>query len=118
VFVPGTSSAHYQGCRQWGGNHRAWRNRHGGPDAEIQRPALNDIWAAAKLDELLPKGMTRAELILRYTLSHPHCDTAIIGTCDEAHLAENLTASAGGPLVADLLDEITARVRGVDGQQS
>lgn len=91
---------------------------HGGPDAEIQRPALNDIWKTAKLDEVLPKGMTRAELILRYTLSHPHCDTAIIGTCDEAHLAENLMASAGGPLAADLWDEITIRVRGVDGPPS
>lgn len=37
---------------------------HGGPDAEIQRPALNEIWTAAKLDEVLPDGMKRAELIL------------------------------------------------------
>ena len=47
----------------------------GGPDAEIQRPALNDVWARAKLDEVLTGEMSRAELILRYTLAHPHCDT-------------------------------------------
>lgn len=52
----------------------------GGPDAEVQRPALNDVWTRAKLDELLPQGMSRAELILRYTLSHPHCHTTIVGT--------------------------------------
>lgn len=44
---------------------------HGGPDAEIERPALNDVWELARLDELLADGMSRAELILRYTLSHP-----------------------------------------------
>ena len=48
---------------------------HGGPDAEIQRPALNDAWTAAGLDDLLSEEMNRAELILRYTLSHPHCHT-------------------------------------------
>jgi aryl-alcohol dehydrogenase-like predicted oxidoreductase len=60
----------------------------GGPDAEIQRPALNDIWTRAKLDEVLPEGMIRAELILRFTLSHPHCHTTIVGTSDPAHLVK------------------------------
>ncbi|MFC1597849.1 aldo/keto reductase, partial [Planctomycetota bacterium] len=68
----------------------------GGPDAEIQRPALNDVWAGAKLDEVLPQGMKRAELILRYTLSHPHCHTTIVGTCDPEHLTENLASVAKG----------------------
>lgn len=83
---------------------------HGGPDAEIQRPALNDVWAAARLDEVLPEGMSRAELILRYTLSHPHCHTTIVGTCDHEHLAENLSAARSGPLPSALVDEIAARV--------
>ena len=82
----------------------------GGPDAEIQRPALNDIWTRARLDEVLPDGMNRAELILRYTLSHPHCQTIIVGTCNPAHLAENLAAAARGPLPLDLYEEIGARV--------
>ncbi len=82
----------------------------GGPDAEIQRPALNEVWTQAKLDEILPEGMKRAELLLRYTLTHPHCGTTIVGTCDATHLAENIVAAAKGPLPSDLYDEITSRV--------
>lgn len=83
---------------------------HGGPDAEIQRPKLNDVWETARLDELLQDGMTRAELILRFTLSHPRCDTTIVGTANEDHLAENLAAAAKGPLPTELQEEIRRRV--------
>ena len=83
----------------------------GGPDAEIQRPALNDVWQQASLDELLPAGMTKAQMILRYTLSHPHCHTTIVGTCNPAHLAENIAAATYGPLPTELYDHITRRVR-------
>ena len=82
----------------------------GGPDAEIQRPALNEVWEKARLEELRPNDMTAAELILRYTLSHLHCHTTIVGTCNFAHLAENLKAAARGPLPVELVSEITARV--------
>jgi aryl-alcohol dehydrogenase-like predicted oxidoreductase len=82
----------------------------GGPDAEIQRPALNDIWAQAKLDAVLPDGMSRAELILRYTLAHPDCHTTIVGTCNPDHLTENLAAAAKGPLPPELCQEIASRV--------
>ncbi len=83
---------------------------HGGPDAEIQRPALNDVWTRAKLDELLPPGMSRAELILRYTVSHPHCHTTIVGTCNPGHLAENVAAAGRGALPADVYQHVTSRV--------
>lgn len=86
---------------------------HGGPEAEIQRPALNDVWTAAKLDELLPPDMSRAELILRFTLSHPHCDTTIVGTCNDEHLAENLAAAAQGPLPVELREQVAQRVAAV-----
>lgn len=86
---------------------------HGGPDAEIQRPALNDVWTQANLDEVMPNGMKRAELILRYTLSHPHCHTTIVGTCNQEHLNENLAAAEKGPLPEELYDEITRRVASV-----
>ncbi|HQX53082.1 MAG TPA: aldo/keto reductase [Planctomycetaceae bacterium] len=82
----------------------------GGPEAEIQRPALNDVWNQAKLDELLPAGMSRAELILRHTLSHPHCHTTIVGTCNQQHLADNMEAAAAGPLPDELGRQIDARV--------
>jgi len=83
---------------------------HGGPDAEIQRPALNDIWQQARLDELLPDGIRRAELILRYTLTHPHCHTTIVGTCNLEHLNENLAVVAKGPLPSSLYEQVTSRV--------
>jgi aryl-alcohol dehydrogenase-like predicted oxidoreductase len=54
--------------------------------------------------------MKRAELILRYTLSHPHCHTTIVGTCNTKHLAENLAAIEAGPLQTELYDEISSRV--------
>lgn len=87
----------------------------GGPDAEIQRPALNEVWDKANLDELRPKDMTRAEFILRYTLSHPHCHTTIVGTCNLDHLAENLAAASRGPLPMSLASEIAARVAKILG---
>jgi aryl-alcohol dehydrogenase-like predicted oxidoreductase len=86
---------------------------HGGPDADIQRPALNDVWSQARLDEVLPAGMPRAELILRYTLSHPHVHTVIVGTCNHQHLADNVSAANRGPLPAELYDEVRTRVAGV-----
>lgn len=83
----------------------------GGPDAEIQRPALNDVWTRAKLDELLPAGMTRSELILRDTLSHPDCHTTIVGTCNQEHLAENVAAASKGALPVEMQRQIADRVK-------
>lgn len=85
----------------------------GGPDAEIQRPALNEVWDKARLDELRPDGMSRAEFILRYTLANPYCHTAIVGTCNLAHLAENLAAANQRPLPPQLVAEIASRVESV-----
>ena len=84
---------------------------HGGPDAEIKRPALNDVWSTAKLDEVLPEGMSRSELILRCTLSHSHCHTTIVGTCDPKHLAENIAAVVAGELPKELVSEVAERVQ-------
>lgn len=85
----------------------------GGPDAEIQRPNLNQVWEAAQLEELLSPEISRAELILRYTLSHPRCDTTIVGTCNAEHLEENLAAAGRGPLPSELYEQVTQRVRDV-----
>jgi aryl-alcohol dehydrogenase-like predicted oxidoreductase len=82
----------------------------GGPQAEIQRDAVNAVWENANLEELLEDGMLPAELILRYTISHPHCHTTIVGTCNPQHLEANLQAAQKGPLPADLCQEIQRRV--------
>lgn len=90
---------------------------HGGPDAEIQRPPLNDVWEQAGLNELLPEGMSRAELILRYTLSQPGCHTTIVGTCNPQHMLENVAAAQAGPLPQELQQQIASRVaRVVDSE--
>jgi len=83
---------------------------HGGPDAKVQRQTVNDAWSRARLAELLPSGMTPAELILRFTLSHPHCHTTIVGTCNADHLAENIAAATRGPLPESLVREILSRI--------
>lgn len=83
---------------------------HGGPEAEIQRPALNDVWESASMDDFLDPPITRAQLILRYTLTHPHCHTAIVGTCNENHLRENIEAASMGALPADLYQRIVKRL--------
>ncbi len=54
--------------------------------------------------------MQQAELILRYTLSHPHCHTTIVGTCNHQHLADNLAAADRGLLDPELVAEIRRRV--------
>lgn len=83
---------------------------HGGPDAEIQRPQLNEVWEAAKLDEIVPEGMARAEFILRNTLSHPACDTTIVGTCNSEHLSENIATAQKDVHPTELRNEVTNRV--------
>lgn len=85
----------------------------GGPDAVIQRPQLNQVWELARLNELLPPNMVPAEMILRYTLSHPNCDTTIVGTCNRDHLEENIAAAIRGPLPPDLYSAIESRIESV-----
>ncbi len=89
----------------------------GGPDAAIQRLSLNEIWQKANLDQLLDESTSRAELILRYTISNPHCHSTIVGTCDQRHLAENIAAVSKGPLPLDLYRELRQRVAKVLGEQ-
>lgn len=86
---------------------------HGGPDAEIERPALNELWERAALDDLLDDGMSRSEFILRHTLGHAACHTTIVGTCNPKHLEENLRSLARGPLESSVSLEITARIQAV-----
>jgi aryl-alcohol dehydrogenase-like predicted oxidoreductase len=86
----------------------------GGPESEVVPEKNVDMWKTANLDELLPAGMTPSELILRYTLSHPHCHTTIVGTLNPDHLEENVAAAKRGPLDAELYKEITRRVQSIE----
>ena len=82
----------------------------GGPAGELALPERTNLWKAAELDELCG-DVSPSNLILRYTLTHPHCDTTIVGTLNEEHLAANLVAAAAGPLDGELYNEITRRVQ-------
>ncbi len=81
----------------------------GGPEADQPGKKQADVWKNAKLEELLD-GMSPAELVLRYTLSHPHCHTTIVGTLSPDHMAANLAAAEKGPLPEDIYQEVQRRV--------
>lgn len=72
-----------------------------------------DRWAKfeqARLDELLKADESRTSFLLRFTLSHPHCHTTIVGTMNPAHLSENLAIAEKGALPADIYAEAKRRL--------
>lgn len=71
-----------------------------------------DPWKRADLDAILG-GMSVAEFMLRFTISHPGQSTTIVGTKSRQHLEENVKAAAKGPLPLDLYDEAERRLRAV-----
>jgi aryl-alcohol dehydrogenase-like predicted oxidoreductase len=81
----------------------------GGPGSAVPNRVPMPVWEKAGLAALC-SDMEPDELILRYTLSHPHCHTTIVGTLNPDHLAKNLQAANRGPLPADLCAEIRRRV--------
>ena len=76
----------------------------------------------AGLDDLRQQGESRTTFILRYTLSHPHTDTNIVGTLNPDHLADNARGIMMGPLSTDTyaeakrrLDSVGMTAAGADG---
>lgn len=65
-------------------------------------------WQETKIDDLLG-AMPPMELMLRFTISNPDISTAIVGTANLAHLQDNVTAAAKGPLPRDLYEEARQR---------
>ena len=55
-------------------------------------------------------GMSRQEFVLRFTISHPHMDTTIVGTVSSAHLNDNDEAVLHGVLPADVYEEAKRRL--------
>jgi aryl-alcohol dehydrogenase-like predicted oxidoreductase len=82
----------------------------GGPDAAEARREWVDLWRAARLEELIGDEDETGDLILRYTIHHPECDTVIVGTMDTEHLAQNIRAVEQGPLPDQLFEEIEKRI--------
>ena len=77
------------------------------------RPGGVAKWRAfyeGALDDLRQEGESRTSLILRYTLTHPHADTNIVGTSSLDHLAENIQGILRGPLSAEEYSEAKRRL--------
>ncbi len=73
----------------------------------------SDRWTkfeAAGLDELREPGESRTAFLLRYTLSHPHASTIIVGTLYPEHLAENVAAIQRGRLSSEMYAEAKRRL--------
>ena len=81
----------------------------GAPSTEKQTGLQWDRWKRAQLDDLLD-GMTSVEFVLRFTFSHPHMHTTIVGTVNPAHLLANLAALEKGPLPSDVYVEAKRRL--------
>ncbi len=64
----------------------------------------------AGLDELREPGESRTAFLLRFTLSHPHVDTTIVGTLHPEHLRENIAAAEKGPLPGEVYAEAKRRL--------
>ncbi|MCA9839540.1 MAG: aldo/keto reductase [Trueperaceae bacterium] len=74
---------------------------------------LEDKWRIfekARLQELLEPGETPTAFLLRFTLSHPHCHTTIVGTMNPEHLKANIAVAEKGPLAADVYAEAKRRL--------
>lgn len=67
----------------------------------------------AGLDELRAEGETRTAFLLRFTITHPHCHTTIVGTKSHEHLRENIEVVARGPLPDDVYAEAKKRLDAV-----
>jgi aryl-alcohol dehydrogenase-like predicted oxidoreductase len=64
----------------------------------------------AGLDELREPGESRTAFLLRFTLSHPHVHTIIVGTLYPEHLRENIAAVEQGSLPANVYEEAKGRL--------
>jgi aryl-alcohol dehydrogenase-like predicted oxidoreductase len=75
-----------------------WRSLYFGPEN-----LTNTVARVDKLKKVLPKGMTLAQMALRFILSNPVVSTTIVGMRRPNHVHENLAVSDAGPLDAALL---------------
>ena len=68
-----------------------------------------DVWHRANFDDLR-ENMSMMEFMLRFTISHSHVNTTIVGTLNPDHLADNVRAASRGPLSDDVYEEAKRRV--------
>lgn len=96
IIVRGGAARGEPGVAEGGTNEERWKK-----------------FEAAKLDELREPGESRTAFLLRFTLSHPHCHTTIVGTLRPEHLNENVATAKRGPLPAGVYEEAKRRLANV-----
>jgi len=69
-----------------------------------------EVFEKAKLRELLENGESRTSFLLRFTLTHPHAQTVIVGTLVPEHHRENIEAAERGPLSPAVYEEAKSRL--------
>ena len=85
----------------------------GEPSAGLGGVDRWETFEKAGLDDLRQEGESRSAFVLRFTLTHPHADTIIVGTTNLDHLRENVDAVLSGPLPEDVYDEAKRRLDAV-----
>ena len=82
----------------------------GEPSGDLSGHNRWSAWEQANLDELSSEGESRSAFMLRFTITHPHLHTTIVGTSNPSHLAENLEEVETGPLPEDVYAEAKRRL--------
>ncbi len=77
----------------------------GAPSPDKQAGDRWVTWQRSGLDSLLDEGVSRMEMMLRYTLSHPDLSTTIVGTMNPEHLKQNVELAQRGPLSTGLYED-------------
>ena len=72
-----------------------------------------DKFSEADLDELRDSDEDRTSFMLRFTLTHPHTHSIIVGTTNLEHLQKNARAVLKGPLLPEIYDEAKKRLDAV-----
>ncbi|MDD5260516.1 MAG: aldo/keto reductase [Methylacidiphilales bacterium] len=82
----------------------------GEPGAGLGGKDRWQLFEKARLGELCGPGESPTAFLLRFTLSHPHCHTTIVGTLQPEHLKENVAIACKGALPADVYAEAKKRL--------
>lgn len=85
----------------------------GEPGAGLGQQDRWALWERAGMDELLEPGESRTAFMLRFTMSHPHISTIIVGTKNPAHLRDNIAQARRGALASDVYAEARRRLAAV-----
>jgi aryl-alcohol dehydrogenase-like predicted oxidoreductase len=80
-----------------------WRSRYFGPENLAQT-----VERADAIKPLLPKGMSLAELAMRFSISHPAVSTSIPGMRNPENVRQNIALSDGEPLPEELIVKLRA----------